>query len=962
MPLHLITGPANAGKAKLVLDSVRSRADDGPLLVVPTLFDVHAYQQELAAGEAVFGPRVLRFEWLVEELARRTGTFAPRLGDAQRDALLAAAVRRAEPRALAVPAATPGFTRALGALVDELGRALVAPELLGEALHEWARTGGTRRAYARDVAALYAAWHDLLRESGLVDEPLLARRAIEALAAQPDAWGRAPVFVYGFDDLTELQLETIRALVAAGAEVTVALTWEDRLALETRRSAVDALRSLADRFEELAPHGEQYATAPLHHLERSLFADGVAQVDSDGSVALLRAGGERAELELIAVEALELLERGFAPEEIAIVFRRPEAVAPLAASVLEAYGVPYALDQRLPLGHTALGGALLAGFRAALLGGDAGDLLAWLRSPGWLRQPGLADQLELAVRQDALDLAGGREAWEAANASLPLDALDGMREAGQAGPDELLRAVGRELRRLFKAAHAMRGSVLRPEELEDVASYRAALEALEGLAVLRETVPGTLEPAALHETLSELEIRVGAPASAPGVRLLGPLALRARRFRALILGGLQEGEFPQTSRPEPFLSDAVRRELRDLAGIPLRLREDAVADERALLYGVVSRPTERLVLSYRFSDEEGQPAVRSLFVDDVQDCFETLPERERGVGEILWAEPPTPREAARLDAARRKAPPPPIGPLTDPLVLEQLAGTAVLSAGQLETWNACPVRWLMERFVKPAALEPEPEARAKGTATHELLEHTLRTLGQETGSARVTMASLERAEALLEAAVDARRDELLALVRPGRRRAEVRRLQSDLRRYLRRLAELDIPMIPTHFELQFGFDAEQPVDLGDGLALRGVIDRIDVSDDGSQAAVIDYKGSTVPTLAEWQSDGKLQVALYMLVAERILETKVVAGVYQPLGRDLRARGAILEGSLADIAAVKTDRCDEDELEGELRTARECAVRAANELREGALESRPARCHWREADTCSHPGICRAVAS
>ena len=963
MPLHLITGPANAGKAKLVLDAVRERAAEQPVLVVPTFFDVRAYEQELAAGEAVFGPRVLRFEWLVDELGRRTGTRLPRLSDTQRDALLAAAVVRAAPVALAEPARAPGFSRALAGLVDELGRAMVTPALLGEALSEWAAGSGRRRAYGRDVAALFAAWHDLLGESGLADEPLLAARGVAGLQADPEAWGATPVFIYGFDDLTELQLAVIRALDEAGVEVTVTLTWEDRAALASRRAAVEALTVRTVSRKDLPPRGAQYAAAPLHHLERALFEESVDPVDPGDAVELLRAGGERAELELIAAEVLARLKEGIAPEEIAIVFRRPEAVATLAASVLGGYGVPYALDRRVAFQHTSLGRSMLAGLRVALTGGSGIDLLTWLRSPGWLRKPELADALEFEVRRELLDADAARAWWEKRNPKFPLQALDRLRNARSRGPQPLREALLRELERLFVAPHRQRGTVLDADELEDVQAYTAARAALEELGALTESVPGALEPQALHDCLADLEVRLGAPASAGGVRLLGPLALRARRFRVVIVGGLQEGEFPLTGRPEPFLSDSLRGELRDLTGIPLRLREETLGDERALLYQCVSRPTERLVLSHRITDEEGQPVVRSLFVDDVADCFTELPVIERKVGEVVWADPPTPREEARAAAARETVAPAPIGPLGNEAVLKDLAKLEVLSASQLETFTACPVRWLVEGYLDPETLEPEPEPRARGIAAHGLLEHTLGALREETGSARVTAESLVRAETLLDEAIEVERDQLLRLVAPGRRRAAVRRLESDLKRYLRRLAELDSTMEPTLFEVDFGFRDSAPADLGDGLLLRGRIDRVDLAPDGRLAAIVDYKGASAPTRKEWQRDGKLQVALYMLAAAQVIERdiEVIGGVYQPLARTLRARGAVLRDSPADVDVVNGDLCDPEELAEEVEFARARAADAARSIRGGLLESRPAKCHWRDGDTCTYPGICRAVA-
>ena len=52
MPITLITGPANAGKAELILDGVRRHVAHGeePLLVVPTGADAEHYLRELAGA------------------------------------------------------------------------------------------------------------------------------------------------------------------------------------------------------------------------------------------------------------------------------------------------------------------------------------------------------------------------------------------------------------------------------------------------------------------------------------------------------------------------------------------------------------------------------------------------------------------------------------------------------------------------------------------------------------------------------------------------------------------------------------------------------------------------------------------------------------------------------------------------------------------------------------------------
>ena len=48
MGLTLVTGPANAAKAQIVLDACRAASARGPILVVPRSADVEHYRRDLA--------------------------------------------------------------------------------------------------------------------------------------------------------------------------------------------------------------------------------------------------------------------------------------------------------------------------------------------------------------------------------------------------------------------------------------------------------------------------------------------------------------------------------------------------------------------------------------------------------------------------------------------------------------------------------------------------------------------------------------------------------------------------------------------------------------------------------------------------------------------------------------------------------------------------------------------------
>ena len=96
MPLTLLTGPANAGKARAILDGVRRDMERGgePLLIVPTREDVERYRRELAASSVALGVSVGRFDDLIEEVVARARTSGEVLVEFARERALEAIASR----------------------------------------------------------------------------------------------------------------------------------------------------------------------------------------------------------------------------------------------------------------------------------------------------------------------------------------------------------------------------------------------------------------------------------------------------------------------------------------------------------------------------------------------------------------------------------------------------------------------------------------------------------------------------------------------------------------------------------------------------------------------------------------------------------------------------------------------------------------------------------------------------
>jgi ATP-dependent helicase/DNAse subunit B len=440
--------------------------------------------------------------------------------------------------------------------------------------------------------------------------------------------------------------------------------------------------------------------------------------------------------------------------------------------------------------------------------------------------------------------------------------------------------------------------------------------------------------------------------------------------RALFCLGLQEGVFPAAAKPEPFLGDDERRAINSASGLRLALHEDALNVERLFFYAAVSRPTDLLGLSWHAASDDGAPVVRSLLVDDVADLLAdgwAQQPRRRELGAAGWpaAEAPTEREVARFSAAAAPpAQPAHIGHLTAPAALGPLRERHTWSASQLEVWASCPVKWFVERHLRPEALVPDPEPMIRGALAHRVLEVALSALAGDGGLAP---ERLPEARKLVRAAMEEHAEDYKISPNPERLRSALRRLEVDLVRYLEFAAHAGSAFAPSHFEVKFGMaeDPYPPLELdGGALRLAGRIDRIDVGvrGDGVQEAIVyDYKGKTATAQAKWLEEGKLQIALYLLAARHVLGLEPVGGLYQPLGGiEARPRGAILREADPGLDAFGTDRVDADRLQELLEACADAARTAVAEIRAGALEPAPERCAY--TGGCAHPTICRCVSS
>ena len=744
----------------------------------------------------------------------------------------------------------------------------------------------------------------------------------------------------------------------------------------------------------------------LHHLERSLLGGRMGEdadpVEADGAVRLLEGGGPRAQFELLAGEVRGLLDDGVPAEEIAIVHRAPSTVAGLLGEVLERYDIPYSMRVR-DFSPTRRSAAHCSAYCAAP---PATGMWATCSR-------GCAPPVCWSARSWRIvwkrALAGRACRTRAARASCGKPTIGRSSEStvyARPLPPDCRRwpTCSWELERLFCAPRRDRAAVLDAEELVEARALVAGRRALEQLRELTRAAP-ELAPSAedLVEVLGRVEFdgerrsRVGASGGggagaiggvgatnglggadrAGAVAVVDPLSLRARRVRMLFCVGSSRACFPRRP-PAPAARRAGPSPPRERVRSPVARRAGRARGRALPALRLGLAPEERLTLSWHTASEDGTPLAPSLFVDDIRALFSpSLSERtlRRAAGTApgeLLAPAALAAGSAGHDApaglpavgestpanGEARAVSGPIQPPREERVLAALRERALWSASSLESWAGCPVRWFVEQLLRGESIDPDPDPLARGALAHAVLKQVFERLRERTGSATLTPASVGLAKQLLGEALEEQEKVHPLSSSPERIPGARRRLAAELERYLASAAENPSPLEPTYFELEFGFDGESlpPLDLGEGVSLRGRIDRVDVGP-GGEALVYDYK--TAPRrrarsgLASASGRSRCICAPCGICSGR----RAVGGFYQPLaGKDIRARGALDGEGGVELDVVRTDRLDGDELERLLEECLAAARAAAGEARAGALAPRPDTCA--SGGGCAYPTICR----
>jgi ATP-dependent helicase/nuclease subunit B len=973
VPLNLLVGPANAGKVERLLEQFSAALDRHPFLVVPNVGDITRLQRDLLRRSPVlFGGVVGTFDDLIQELADSESK-RDRLSDAQRRLLLRSLLDRAQLGSFSRSARFSGFVDALVKEIADLESALVEPGLV-----------------EGELGSLYSLYLDELERLGLADPERERWLVVEQLAARPDAWApERPLFVHGFEDLSGAQWRLLD-LLAARAEVTVALPYEPGRAAfaALARTQEELARRAVGRISELPARSSEFAQPALAFIERRLFEPTDAGAPPiGGAVRFLEASGARATFELVAEEALTLLRAGIEAEEIAVICPSLERRRSSLETAFSTFGLPYALEGQVKLSQIPFGHALCGLLRFAWLGGKRSDLFSFVRSPYSDVTRSSADFLEGRLRgraihsheridSELISLRNGRRLTD-------LDLLE-------AGASPL--ATVRELSTLMlRRAYGPESPVASEQARLDLRAHKSVRALLEELESWQELSGQPLGRDDLVAALERASVPIGTADEPDRVVVSDLLHTRARRFKVVFVVGLEEGSLPRRSATHELLADEARERLEQKLVTPPPAEQ--LEHDRFLFYNACTRAYERLYLVRESASGEGSPHQTSPFWEELRDLFPADEverwTKRRSLSRLVWEDPagaPSERERLRSLAALASSQPARARALArangwerqleralhaferptalvNPVALGELGARGTFSVTELEAFGTCSQMWFVDRVVSPKEIDGEVDAKLRGSTAHQTLYRFYSGLPKRFGADRVEESKLdEQLEFLRECLTDSIAGQVRLELDELERRELEAGLWRDLEQFIRGEARSGSPLVPKRFEVGFGSERsaaelKRGLDLGT-LTVSGKIDRIDLDPFAARGLVQDYKsGRTAQSAAQIEEERKLQLPLYLLVLRDLIGVEPLGGVYRALAGERPTRGLLRASEREDglTGFVSNDYLEEDKFWALVEWAVETARSFAARIRSGDVRHDPYGLDVRPPETSGNQG-------
>lgn len=678
MSLRFVFGGSGAGKSTRLYTEILQRAENEPernfLIIVPDQFTMQT-QKELVTHPAnrrggILNIDVLSFGRLSHRIFEEVGKREiPVLDDTGKSLVLrkvAGSLRDRLPY-LGSHLDKQGYIHEVKSAISEFMQYGIGVEDVGK-LIDYAQKKGALYYKLKDLQVLYRGFTEYIREKFITTEETLD---LLAQSLHKSRIIKDSVVVFdGFTGFTPIQNRVIQEIMVLASEVILTVTidskedpfeadGEQRLFHLSKKTVADLCR-LA-REAEVARGEDVYVTyegqhrffanPPLAHLENALFRYPVREYEGDlgEEIHLAAASSVNEEVRQVGIRIQQLVrEEGYEYRDVAVIAGDLEVYAEPLASQFALLGIPCFVDRTRGIVLNPLIEYIKSAFEVLIRDFSYESVFQYLRSGLGDFTPEEVDLLENYCIQTGIR---GKRQWTVQFAhrtsrmkeeTEPLRVLEELRQrfinelepllalkettasaCVEALYHFLVKNRAAEKMAAFEERFRNEQDLMRAKEYAQV--YRLVMELLEQITgLLAEEKVSLAEFKDILEA-GFAEIEVGTIPQNVDRVLAGDMErTRLKEVKVLFFVGVNDGNIPRSAGNGGIISDIDREFLRqseiELAPSP----RQQMYIQRLYLYLNMTKPSERLYLSYSKMNGEGKALRPAYLVGVMQQLFPSL--------------------------------------------------------------------------------------------------------------------------------------------------------------------------------------------------------------------------------------------------------------------------------------------------------------------------------------------------
>ena len=684
MPLHFIFGASGAGKSHYIYQKIIQESMEHPerqyLVLVPEQFTMQT-QKELVMmhpKKGILNIDVLSFERLAYRVLEETGESCAQVLEETGKSLVLRKVsqeKKKELKILGEKMKKQGYISQMKSMVSELKQYEVTKEDM-DLMLDYAKDKPELYYKLKDISVLYRGFFDYLEGNFITQEEVL--EVLGRVAGKSGKLAGSVMVLDGYTGFTPIQLQLLERILPLCETMYVTVTMDDRLdpyrpgsphhLFHLSRETVSKLCKLAgaagSQIEEtwVKENGRFSDNKPMAFLERNLFRfRKEVYTEEQQAVHIRESRNPAREMEETALMIRRLMrEEGYRCRDFAVITGDMETYADHAARAFDKFDIPCFIDRKksvfmnpfveflrsavdmllenysyesvfrlLRCGLLDLPCRDMDRLENYVLGMGIRGFRKWQEE--WVlhyrgEKPEEVPEID-RIRQQLMDtLAPFTEQMKTRKGTVRERVLAFYEFITACGIQEKLDRSGKE----FVKENAMD----RAKEYEQI--YPMVMDLFDKMTeVLGEEKVSLREFKELLEAgLSEVKIGIIPPSS--DQVLVGDMErTRLKDIRVLFFVGVNDGKIPREDAAGKILSDLNREDLKASSVALAPTYRENLYTQRFYLYLNMTKPSDKLYLSYSRADDGGEPMTQSFLIGAVRKLFPALV-LERPFEDAVW--------------------------------------------------------------------------------------------------------------------------------------------------------------------------------------------------------------------------------------------------------------------------------------------------------------------------------------